>query len=100
MGGLASIISKTVSKSQEKQNTKYHLKLSDGNIYIAGRLTEESFLLLTKCVDNFGLAQTYYGPEKAKAAMNAVCVLPGMTTVFRSRKKAIKYLNESVHSDE
>jgi len=79
MGGLASLVSKVVSKATAKENEVNQLKLPQAECFIAGRVGEENYKEVMDMIENYKKIKDATGDERLETAKKTIMIFPGLT---------------------
>ena len=79
MGGINALVSKCVSKANEKANETNQLKFPDATCYIAGRIGEENYKEIKEMVECYKKIKEVENDERIETAKKTIMVFPGLT---------------------
>lgn len=97
MGGLASLVSKVVSKATAKENEVNQLKLPQAECFIAGRVGEENYKEVMDMIENYKKIKDATGDERLETAKKTIMIFPGLTQVFLTEDNARAYLKKPAY---
>lgn len=93
------MISKLVSKGQQKCDEANSYNLPQAELYIAGRMGEENYRAILDMVESYKQADKGLS-EKVDAAKKTVMIFPGITKAYLTMEQAKAYLDEPLETSE
>ena len=93
------MISKLVSKGQQKCEEANSYNLPQAELFVAGRMGEDNYREVLDMVDSYKQAEKGLS-EKVDAAKRTVMIFPGITKAFLTLDQAKAFLDEPLDTSD